>query len=320
MHQIRLNIVNDDELHWLVTLAGGAAVVTAVLEEGNVTRAAERLGMPQSTVTRMFARIQRRLGVTLVDRVGRGIEATPAGLALLPEVRRVTHGVAAARVAVVDQLNPEAGEVRLGFLHSLGPRDVPALISRFRARYPAVRFQLRQGPAAGVLAGVRGGELDLALIAPVPAESDDLATKPLRSDTLRLAVPLGHRFAPRARVDLAEAADEPFVLLTPGHGLREVVDDLFAAAGIDPPIAFEGEDVATLRGLVSAGLGVSVLIPEPGAGVVAVPIRAPRAVRTVTAVWSRERTALPVARRFRDFVVAEGPGVLASIAPGGGTS
>jgi LysR family transcriptional regulator, transcription activator of glutamate synthase operon len=320
MHQIRLIIMNDDETHWLLTLAGGAAVVTAVLEEVNVTRAAERLGMPQSTVTRMFARIQRRLGVALVDRVGRGIEVTPAGLALLQEVRRVTQGVAAARVAVLDQLDPEAGEVRFGFLHSLGPRDVPALIRMFRARHPAVRFQLRQGPASEVLAGVRAGELDLALIAPVPAASDDLATKALRSDTLRLAVPLGHRLAPRTRVDLAEAADESFVLLTPGHGLREVVDDLFASAGMHPPIAFEGEDVATLRGLVSAGLGLSVLIPEPVAGVVWVPIRRPRAVRTVTAVWSRERTALPVARRFRDFVVAEGPGVLASVAPGSGRS
>jgi DNA-binding transcriptional LysR family regulator len=314
MHQIRLIIVNDDEMDWLLTLAEGAAVVTAVLEAGNVTRAAERLGMPQSTVTRMFARIQRRLGVPLVDRVGRGIEATPAGRALLPEIRRAGEGVTAARAAVVDLLDPEAGEVRLGFLHSLGPRDVPALISRFRARYPAVRFRLRQGPAAEVLAGVRTGELDLALTAPVPADGDDLATKALRSDTLRLAVPLGHRLAPYARIDLAEAAGEPFVLLTPGHGLRQVVDELFAAAGVDPPIAFEGEDVATLRGLVSAGLGVSVLVTEPTAGVVEVPIRSPRAVRTVSAVWSRERTALPVARRFRDFVVAEGPGLLASSA------
>jgi len=318
MHQIQLIIMNDDEMDWLLTLAEGAAVVTAVLDAGNVTRAAERLGMPQSTVTRMFARIQRRLGVPLVDRVGRGIEATPAGRALLPEIRRASDGVAAARAAVVDLLDPEAGEVRLGFLHSLGPRDVPALISRFRARHPAVRFRLRQGPAAEVLAGVRTGELDLALTAPVPTEGDDLATKALRSDTLRLAVPLGHRLAPLARVDLAEAADEPFVLLTPGHGLREVVDELFAAAGIDPPIAFEGEDVATLRGLVSAGLGVSVLVTEPTAGVVELPIRSPRAVRTVSAVWSRERTALPVARRFRDFVVAEGPGLLASSAQRGG--
>ncbi|HEX4249253.1 MAG TPA: LysR family transcriptional regulator [Pseudonocardia sp.] len=303
--------MNDDETDWLLTLAEGAAVVTAVLEAGNVTRAAERLGMPQSTVTRMFARIQRRLGVALVDRVGRGIEPTSAGRALLPEIRRATEGVAAARAAVVDQLDPETGEVRLGFLHSLGPRDVPALVSTFRERHPAVRFRLRQGAAGGLLAGVRAGELDLALVAPTPSD-EELATKPLRSDTLRLAVPLGHRLAGHGRVDLVDAAGEAFVLLTPGHGLREVTDRLFETAGISPAIGFEGEDVATLRGLVSAGLGVAVLMSEPTPGVVELPIRSPRAVRTVSAVWSRERSALPVARRFRDFVVAEGPGLLAS--------
>jgi|SRR5882757_1179273 len=304
--------MTDDDLHWLTTLASGATVVAAVLEEGNVTRAAQRLGMPQPTVTRALARIQHRLGLILVERVGRTIEVTPTGQALLPELRRATESITAARTALLDLLDPDAGEVRLGFLHSLGPHDVPALISRFRARHPAIHFRLRQGPASVVLAGVREGELDLALIAPAP-DGDDLAVKPLRSDTLRLAVPLGHPLTTHSGVDLADAADQPFVLLTPGHGLREVVERLFAAADINPPVAFEGEDVATLRGLVSAGLGISVLMSEPRAGVVELAIRRPRAVRTVSAVWSRDRSVLPVARRFRDFVVAEGPEVLAAV-------
>lgn len=309
--------MTDDETYWLSRLAPGVAVVAAVVEEESMTRAAARLGMPQPTVTRSVARLSRELGVELVERRGRRVVATPAGRAMLEHLRRARAAVADARAAVVDVLDPEAGQVRLGFLHSLGARDVPVLVAAYRRAHAGVRFALRQGSRDDVLAAVGTGDLDLALVGPLPDGDERFAVKPLRSEPLLLTVPLGHRFASRGRVDLAECAAEPFVLLTRGHGLRLVTDALFAEAGIDPPVAFEGEDVDTLRGLVSAGLGIALAESGRAPGTVELVLSRPRAVRTVGVVWNRDRVALPVARRFRDHVVAEGPRLLARRPPDG---
>ncbi|MGC5410765.1 LysR substrate-binding domain-containing protein, partial [Streptomyces sp. DT225] len=127
---------------------------------------------------------------------------------------------------------------------------------------------------------LRAGGLDLCLTSPVP-DAPDLVARRLDEQRLRLVVPEDHRLATRRRIRLAEAADETFVTLEPGYGLRRITDDLCAEAGFVPRVAFEGEEAETLRGLVAAGLGVALLPPPAVArpGVVELSVTAPRAVR-----------------------------------------
>ncbi|QIY53512.1 LysR family transcriptional regulator [Streptomyces sp. RPA4-5] len=294
-------------------MAPHLAIVVAVLEEGHITRAAKRLDMPQPTVSRALQRVERELDVALVQQNGRGITVTEAGRALLGPAAQALAALKTARSELADAVDPERGRVALAFLHTLGAWDVPLLIDAFRASWPEVRFSLAQGPAATILDRLRSGETDVVITAPLPADDDTLGTLPLREEELFLTVPTGHRFARLQQVDLRQAAQEPFVALTTGHGLREIFDGLCTDAGFVPRLEFLGEDVATLRGLVGTGQGLAVLPAGVSAGPdsVQIPMRHPVARRTIGAAWLRQRRLPRVVRHFLEFLHTSGAQVLA---------
>ena len=123
----------------------------------------------------------------------------------------------------------------------------------------------------------------------------DLVTRPLDEQRLHLAVSADHRLAGRRRIRLAEVAEEPFVAVEPGYGLRLITNEFCAQAGFAPRIAFEGEEVETLRGLVAAGLGVALLPPGlvPRPGVVELEVTAPRTRRAIGLAWPAGRPLTP---------------------------
>ncbi|MEK8171222.1 LysR substrate-binding domain-containing protein [Streptomyces sp. M19] len=247
------------------------AQFAAVARHEHVTRAAHRLGVPQSTVSRAMARLEADLGVALFARNGRAVSLTPAGRTFLHAVERALAEVERAAESVRSDADPATGRVAFGFLHTLGSETVPGLLRAFRADHPRVRFQLVQGYGEAMIERLRAGGLDLCLTSPLP-DAPDLAVRRLDEQRLRLVVPDDHPLAARKRVRLAEAATELFVTLEPGYGLRRITDALCAEAGFTPRIAFEGEEAETLRGLVAAGLGVALLpppaVPRPGGGAV----------------------------------------------------
>jgi DNA-binding transcriptional LysR family regulator len=279
-----------------------------VAREEHLTRAAESLGVPQPTLSRSIARLEADLGVPLFTRPGRSIRLTRHGGYLLDAAERALAALADTAEQLAGDASPSSGRVALGFLHTLGGETVPRLLKDFRARYPLVRFTLVQDNAHGLLARLRDGEVDLCLTAPLP-RSPDVRTHGLAEQRIDLFVPADHRLAARHRagMPLAEAADEDFIVMEPGYGLRTITDDLCRAAGFEPRITFEGEEADTARGLVGAGLGVSLLpatassLADPS--VVAVRITAPRAVRTVGIAWPDDRPVSAPAAAFRDFAV-----------------
>ena len=115
----------------------------------------------------------------------------------------------------------------------MGSETVPGLIRAFRADHPRVRFSLVQNYGEAMIERLRAGELDLCLTSPVP-DAPDLVARRLDEQKLRLVVPADHRLAARRRIRLAEAADETFVTLEPGYGLRRITDDLCQEAGFRP--------------------------------------------------------------------------------------
>jgi DNA-binding transcriptional LysR family regulator len=185
---------------------------------------------------------------------------------------------------------------------------MPRLLRDFRARHPLVRFALVQDSAHELLARLRDGEIDLCLTAPLP-QAPYVQTRRLDEQRIDLFVPADHRLAARHRggMPLAEAADEDFIVMEPGYGLRAITDGLCRAAGFEPRVTFEGEEADTARGLVGAGLGVSLLpatassLADPA--VVAVRITAPKAARTVGIAWPDDRPLTAPAAAFRDFAL-----------------
>jgi DNA-binding transcriptional LysR family regulator len=300
---------------WAALLAPRLAQFAAVARTEHVTRAAQRLGMPQPTLSRALARLEADLGVALFARQGRTVRLTRAGAEFRGAVERALAEVERAAESVRLEADPGAGRVAFGFLHTLGPETVPGLLREFRADHPRVRFQLVQTYGEAMLERLRAGGLDLCLTSPLPDEPG-LVVRRLDEQRLRLVVPAGHRLAGRRRVRLAEVAQDPFVTLEAGYGLRRITDALCEEAGFVPRVAFEGEEAETLRGLVAAGLGVSLLPPPavPRPGVTELDVLGQRAVREIGVAWRGGQADTPPVAAFKRFLLSQKGRLL----PGGG--
>lgn len=267
-------------------------LLAAVGETGQVTTAAAVLAVPQPSVSRGLARLGRLLGTAVVEKRGRGIRLTAAGEALLPHARTVLAAATAGVEAVRERDAQAYGTLGLAFQNTLGDRVVPTLITAFLAEHPRTRFDLRQGSYGHCLAALDDGEAEIALISPYQ-DRTDLESVDLYSQPLLLLVPATHRLATAGQIDFAEAADEAFIGLKPGFGLRSILDELAADSGFTPTVAFEGDDLHTVRGLVAAGLGVALVPRERSgavSGVVEVPINGTAAYRPIGAVWRPGRS------------------------------
>ncbi|MFI0998925.1 LysR family transcriptional regulator [Streptomyces galbus] len=295
----------EDTTDMGMLLAPRLAHFAGVARTEHVTRAAQEMNVPQSTLSRAMARLEQDLGVDLFARHGRTVSLTPAGRTFLTSVERALAEVRRAADEVRADADAATGKVAFGFLHTMGAETVPALLHAFRADHPRVRFGLVQNHGEAMLEGLRAGQLDLCLTSPVP-DAPDLVARRLDEQKLRLVVPADHRLAGRRRVRLAEAAEETFVTLEPGYGLRRITDALCQEAGFRPRVAFEGEEAETLRGLVAAGLGVALLPPPtvPRPGVVELAVTTPRAVREIGVAWPAGREDTPPVAAFKKFLLS----------------
>jgi DNA-binding transcriptional LysR family regulator len=288
----------------VVALAPRLALLTAVAEEGHLTRAAHRVGIPQPTASRWLAELAEQLGAPVVVKDGRGIRCSRLGERLAAGAGSALATLETVCREVVEQADPQRGQVALAFLHTMGEHRVPALLREFRADHAGIRFTLRQGAHEDTLDWLRTGQVDLALTSPLPRAPEFVGTQ-VAEQELVVTVPAGHRLAARKRVRLSHLAAESFVGLKPGYGLRQITDELCAEAGFAPRLAFEGEEADTLRGLVAAGLGVAILPtaehPLPP-DVIELSIT-PRATRKIGLVWTNERDLPPAATTFQNFVL-----------------
>ena len=316
----------DLEYKQLVQLLPLLPLLAELGRTQHVTAVAEVLGLPQSTVSRGIARASAIVGTELLIRDGRGVRLTPAAKTLMPHVEAALGEFQAGLDLVRHESQVVRGRIAVTFQHTFGEAMLPLLISAFRARHPQTAFELSQGARDGCLAELAAGDADVALTAPVAAPSRTIASAALYREPLRLVVHHRHRLAGRRSARLAEIRQEPFVAMGPGYGMRSLTDALFREAGFRPRIAFESQDTHTARGLVSAGLGVSILppggaVPGPraaadvgGLGCVEITLDSPLAFREIGLAWRERRGGAdaepdPV-RLFRELVLGEGPALL----------
>lgn len=300
----------DDDQHssLLAALAPRLVELAAVAREQHVTRAARTLGTPQPTLSRHIARLEDELGVELLARSGRRVRLTASGRTLWTAVERALGELDRGLQQVLGDTSPDRGRVAVGFLHTLGPVVVPRILREFRVLHPGIRFDLLQEGHDVMLTRLRDGTVDVCLTSPLP-DDPAFAAHPLQEQRLAALVPSGHPLASRRRLRLGELSGETFVGLKPGYGLRGITDAWCLGAGFTPQLAFAGDDIDTVRGLVAAGLGVALLPSEPDrplAGTVEVTV-SPGATRTIGVAWAGERPQTPPAALFREFLVRVGP-------------
>ncbi|MBZ5750264.1 LysR family transcriptional regulator [Metabacillus rhizolycopersici] len=271
----------------------------------HVTRAAEALSITQSALSRSIARFEDEIGVPLFERQGRSIRLNQYGHIFLKSVDSMMKEFDKGKQEIQELLDPEQGQVLLGFLHTLSTNLIPEFIASFRAHYPKIKFQLTQSPSHTLLEQLQVGELDLCLIAPMEMKLPIQWTQ-LWQEELFVIVPKSHKFANYESITLEEIADESFILLKKGYSLRITVEQLLEEAGIIPTITFEGEEATTIAGLVAAGLGVSILPNLKGvdqSNISQIPVSWPQCQRTIGLAWIEGRYLSPATQKFKQFVL-----------------
>ncbi|WP_274652179.1 LysR family transcriptional regulator [Paenibacillus humicola] len=279
-----------------------------VAKKEHVTQAAEELHVAQSAVSRQIHQLEEELGAKLFIQKGRNLQLTPVGQLFLKRAEVILADLERAVADVHEFLNPEKGEIRLAFPHSLGISLIPEVVSAFRKKYPNVRFRFKQGMYPSLIRDVVKGEVDLAFVSPCPEHHEYVKGEIVLTEELFAILPANHPLAGEDAIDLVQLKDETFVLFSPGYSLRPIVTDACREAGFDPIIGFEGEETDTIRGLVAAGMGVSLLpemalYPTGHMQPAKVRVRSPRVTRTVGLIY-RSNEKLPlVARVFHHFLL-----------------
>jgi DNA-binding transcriptional LysR family regulator len=280
--------------------------VVAVAEEGNFTRAAARAHVAQPAISQQIALAERELGAPLFERSSRGVALTAAGAAFLPHARAALAAATAGSDAVRTLRGELAGDLAIGTIPS--PSDwLVRRLGAFGRRHPAVRVTLRSGDPEALADSVAAGSLDAAAVGVMagrlpagPAGKRlpaGLASQTIASEPLVVAVPPDHPLAGAAAVSLSDLQDDPLVTLTPGTGLRTVLESACAEAGFEPRIAIDANDLGVLADLVAHGLGAALMptttARQAGARVAVLRLQRPRLERRTDLVWRRQSQSLP---------------------------
>lgn len=271
----------------------------------HMTKAAEALSISQPALSRSIARLEDELGVSLFERQGRNIILNRYGELFLKRANRILKEFEEAKQEIQDLLDPEYGEVSLGFLHTLGVNMIPDIIREFQHHHPNTKIKLYQNNNVSLLKQLDSGEIDLCLLHRSFNEPHIEWVK-LWNEELFLMVPASHRLAAYDSITLDAIKNEPFIILKEGFELRKIADRLCREAGFAPHITFEGEEVTTLAGLVAAGLGVALLPDQKdidSSKVAKLHVRWPSCERQIGLSWYEGRYLSPTATQFKEFVL-----------------
>jgi DNA-binding transcriptional LysR family regulator len=273
-------------------------VLVALGEVEHVTTAAAMLGMPQPTVSRIIRRLEDRLDARLVEPAGRGVRLTDGARAFIPYAERALESVSDGLERLRSRDESTRATVRIAFQTSLGERFVPELIKATRDANTGIKFVLNQGARRMCLDVLLAGETDIALVSRLRPPPERVDTLHLFEQPLCVLVAQDHRWAGEKTLRMKSLGSEPIITLKADFGLRGSVEELFAAANVLPTIAFEGDDLHTMRGLVAAGLGVAIAPRESVAprGCIQIPIADRLARRDIGAAVIRDKAITPAIR------------------------
>lgn len=230
--------------------------VLALMEERNFTRAAERLHLSQPAFSALIQSVEDSLGARLFERSTRSVLVTPEGQLFEESARRVLADFDGMVRNFQDHAQRRRGRVAIAALPSLAAGWLPGVLAAYRADHPGVELSLLDALSEQCLSALRAGQVDLAL-ATAGDQDADLATDELGSDTFHLVCRADHPLAARESVALPDLAGHPFVHLSRRSSVRQALEAALPSA--DLHTVLEVEHLATVTGMVEAGLGITVV-------------------------------------------------------------
>lgn len=281
----------------------------AVAEELHFGRAAERLHMTQPPLSRQIQQLEAELGVQLIDRTTRSVTLTPAGVAFLPDARRILQLAEGAAMTVKRVPAGDLGTVVVGFTAASAHAILPRLLERAREKLPDVKLELREMVSAAQLEGLTTGEIDLGMARP-PLKRPGIVSRPLLHEQLVAALPVGHPLAGQTRqLTLNDLDGQDVIMYSPVQAryFNELLISAFTIAGATPRYVQFVTQVHTMLVLVRSGIGIA-LVPASAAtlhpeGVVFRSIGAFRERPVeLDAAWRSDSTNPALLRLLRDVL------------------
>ncbi len=276
--------------------------LVAVADERHFGRAAEACFVSQPTLSTQIRKLERELGVELVERNPRHVALTGIGERVVERARAVIREVDGIADDARQSQDPATGTLRLGLFPTLAPYLLPHIVPEVHRRFPDLELLLVEEKSEVLHQQVRDGSLDAVLLAR-PVHDEQLHEQFLFEEPFVLAVPVGHPLAAVGEpIPTSVLAGEQLLLLEEGHCLRDQALSVCQLAGGGERRGFRATSLETLRQMVAAGVGMTLLpelatIPPVAASedVVLVPFADPVPRREVALYWRRSSA-------FRDFL------------------
>jgi LysR family transcriptional regulator, hydrogen peroxide-inducible genes activator len=268
----------------------------ALADTRHFGKAAERSFVSQPTLSAQIKKLETYLGVQLIERQPRKVTLTEMGTKILPLARRILQESDEIVSLARNEHDPLSGKLKVGLIPTIGPYLLPLVARKLRKQLPRLKLLLYEHQTQPLLEKLRAGDIDVGILA-LPVPLDGLEVRPLYDESFTLAVPTSSALAKKATVKVDDLSGESLLLLEDGHCLRDQALEVCSRIDIKESEDYRATSLETLRQMVAAGLGIT-LLPElatrgpfgSGQGLLVKQFARPVPSRSVGAVW-RKSTA-----------------------------
>lgn len=296
--------------------------IVAVARERHFGRAAEACFVSQPTLSVAIRKLEDELGVVLFERGGSEVGITDVGLRIVAQAQKVLEEAAMLKEIARQGEDPLAGPLRVGVIYTIAPYLLPRLVPTQVEQTPQMPLVLQENFTVRLIELLRQGELDCAIVA-LPVPDSGMSIEPLYDEPFVVVVPASHAWAGRERIRSDELKHETMLLLGAGHCFRDQVLDVcpefarYSASSEGIQRSFEGSSLETIRHMVAAGLGITIM-PASSLNVTGpedrllryIPFEEPVPERRVVLIWRksfpRPAAIRALAKSIRDCAL---PGV-----------
>jgi len=291
--------MNLKDLKYLVALA----------DTGHFGKAAERTFVSQPTLSAQLKKLEEYLGVKLVERRPKNVQLTEVGKQIVVRARRMLDESDEIIALARNNTDPFAGKLKVALIPTIGPYLLPRVMQRLRKAVPQLGLMLYEYQTEPLLKRLRDGEIDLGIMALLPALQDGLESRALYDEAFTVALPNHHPLAARSNIKLQDLKGETLLLLEDGHCLRDQALEVCSRVAVREAEDFRATSLETLRQMVVAGLGLTLLpelaVETPFGSQRGLTIRQfakPAPTRTVGAVWRKSSTRAAAIEAVCDVV------------------
>ena len=278
--------MNLKDLKYLVALA----------DTGHFGKAAERTFVSQPTLSAQLKKLEDYLGVKLVERQPKNVQLTDVGREVVARARRMLSEGDEIIALARHNTDPFAGKLKLALIPTIGPYLLPRVMTRFRKALPNLSLMLYEYQTEPLLKRLKEGEIDLGIMA-LPAEIDGIESRELYVEDFTVALPNGHPLGAKSSIKTQDLKGQTLLLLEDGHCLRDQALEVCSRVDVREPEDFRATSLETLRQMVVAGLGITLLpelaVEAPSGSQRGLTVRRfakPAPSRTVGAVWRKSTT------------------------------